>query len=311
MRLAAALPGMLLLALPGSAAGAPAPPAGPTLFQLAARAELVVHARVRAGALKHALVEVLAPLKGEPPAGLLRIAFRDANLDRPPGTAAMVFTDGREEILFLRPYPLPPKRRAKNPDLFELIHGARGRLTLPAEGGRGFVDAVREITGIVADDPAAQIRRLAALLSSANPFLAEASLLEIERLDAASEAHYSHLVALLGSPRSALRAGALRLMARVFAAAGERPEGARAGDPYDPADPAGAARSALAGVAERARNDSDVEVRVAAVAALGAWPIPNATNPDLRAIAASDRSQDVRFEAKRILFLRGISDSVK
>lgn len=293
---------------PGAAPGA-APGPAPTLFQLAARADLVIHARVRAGALKYAQVEVLETIKGVAPAAFLRVAFRDFNLDRPPGTSPIVFADGGEEVLFLRPYPMPPKRRAKNPDLFELLHGPHGRLSLPAEGGAGRIEAVRSLVALAGADPEAQTRGLAAHLDSPNPDLAEAALLEFERLGAATPGHYRTLARLSGSTRNSLRAGALRLLAKVFAA-GRGDEAPQEAGPI-PVDPLGDAALALAAVRERARNDPDPGVRVAAVTALGAWPVRSDTDADLAAIAASDPSQDVRFEAKRIVFLKENADYIK
>src|SRR5437762_13395435 len=74
------------------------------LFQLIARADLVVHVKIIEGSLKYAMVEVLEPIKGEPPSPRLRIAFRDLNWRRPAGVEAIIFPSGQEEILFLTPF---------------------------------------------------------------------------------------------------------------------------------------------------------------------------------------------------------------
>ncbi|HXH28187.1 MAG TPA: hypothetical protein VNL37_04025, partial [Candidatus Polarisedimenticolia bacterium] len=105
------------------------------LFQKIARAELVVHVRVQNGALRFAVVRVLESLKGEAPLETLRIAYRDFNFDRPPGTEPIVFPDGQEEVLFLVRDPTV-RRVEKNRDIYQLYKGRQGRLTVPAEGSR-------------------------------------------------------------------------------------------------------------------------------------------------------------------------------
>jgi len=57
----------------------------------------------------------------------------------------------------------------------------------------------------------------------------------------------------------------------------------------------------LESVLERARNDPDETVRVAAVAAVAIWPQRSDVEGDLRAIAAQDPAQMVRYEAERAL----------
>jgi hypothetical protein len=291
--------GAVLAVLAGTALGAThaaGDPAPLNLLQLTARAQLVVHVRVREGALKHAVVDVLETFKGHAPAARLRVAFRDLNLWRSPGTPPIVFPDRQEEILFLRPHQAAGRSREKNRDLFELVGGAQGRMTVPGEGAPAVLETVRALAAIAAARPAEQVRALGGLLSSPNHALAEAAIEEMERLRAAGPGHYRDLVRLLQSPRAALRRAVLRLLSQIF--------GLPAG-----ADPFGEARAALAAVIERARNDPDPAVRAAAVAAMGSWSDAGDTEPDLRAIATTDPAQAVRYEAERILFARGLRPS--
>lgn len=310
----AAAAGALAAFLGVTIAGPPgaAPPAAPVnLFQLTARADLIVHVRVSEGALKHALVDVLDTLKGTAPAARLRIAFRELNLDRPAGAPPVAFSDGEEEILFLAPYPSTGRHKAKNFDLFGLVHGAQGRRPLPAEGPRFAIEAVSELAGIAGLDPVMQIQRFSAALGSQNPFLVETALIELGRLRAATPALYREMVRLLSSPRATHRAASLRLLAQVFGSRAAESAAGETGAPYETSDPSDEGRLALSAVIERARNDPDAVTRVAAVAAMGAWPAAGETNQELRAIASVDPDQSVRYEAKKILFKRGITDSTK
>jgi hypothetical protein len=299
---------LLGLAAPDGAAGVPPPPeSAPNLLQLIARAELVARVRVVEGALKHAIVEVLEPVKGTPPSPRLRLAFRDWNFDRPPGTEPIVFTDGEESILLLKPASV--RRKGKDRDLFELLEGPRGRLSIPPEGAAPVIDAARDLAAVATADPSTQRRLLSERLRSVNPFLVLAALAELERLGGVAPDDLPALLALLGSPRSSVRAGALALLGRLFQSGGAVVEGGRGaptGDPYPDQ-----IRAALAAVVERARNDAEVPVRVAAVAAMGKWPARDDTVQDLRAIAGVDPDQSVRYEAERILFKMKYGDSIK
>lgn len=261
------------------------------LFQLTARADLVVHVRVREGALKFASVEVLEAMKGSPPAPRLRVAFRDFSRDRGLRIDPIVFPDGQEEILFLVPHAQAPRRK-KDSDLFELLNAPQGRITVPAEGAGPILDAVRRLAALAAADPSSQLDGLHRILGGENLYLIEASLDEIGRLRAAAPSLYPALLHLLQSPSAAIRARSLRLLGQAFAA-GDREGSAEAGDP---------ARAALAGVIERARNDRDESVRVEAVMAIAAWPGRREVESELRAIAAQDPAQAVRYEAEKALY---------
>ncbi|MGH9748922.1 MAG: hypothetical protein ACRD5D_09730, partial [Candidatus Polarisedimenticolia bacterium] len=283
------------------------PETAPNLLQLIARADLVARVRVVEGALKHAIVEVLEAVKGTPPAPRLRIAFRDWNFDRPAGIDPIVFADGEESILLLK--PASARRKGKDGDLFDLLEGPRGRLPIPPEGAAPVVDAARDLTAVAIADPSTQRRLLSERLRSVNPFLLLAVLAELDRLGGAAPDDLPALLALVRSPRSPVRAGALVLLGRLFrtgASGVEVRAGASSGDPFPDQ-----LRAALAAVIESARNDPEVPVRVAAVAAMGKWPTGSDTTQELRAIAGADPDQAVRYEAERILFKMKYGDSMK
>lgn len=262
------------------------------LFQMVARTDLVVHVRIRSGSLKYAMVDVRESLKGTSPFPVLRIAFRDFNLSRAAGEDAIVFPDGQEEILFLAPYGRTnwrKKDREKNKDLYTLFRGRQGRLTVPGEGRGIPLEAVRRLSEIGRLDPSSQAEALEGLLESPNPILLQTALTEIERLRNARASLFPRLIGLLGSPSPPIRIGSLRVMAQVFSSVG------MADDSLDAAQPA------LAGVLERARNDSDEAVRTQAVLSLAAWPNRRDVQGELKAIAGTDRAQAVRYEAERAL----------
>lgn len=261
------------------------------LFQMVARSDLVVHVRVRSGSLKYAIVEVQESLKGTSPFPVLRIAFRDFNFTRAAGADAIVFPDGQEEILFLSPYGRTgrKKSRDKNKDLFTLFRGSQGRLTVPGEGRGVPLEAVRRLVEIGRLDPSSQTEALEGLLESPNPILLDTALTEIERLRDPRAPLLSRLIGLLASPSPPIRIGSLRIMAQIFASG-------RIGD-----DSLDAAQMALAGVLERARNDSDEDVRTQAVQSLAAWPNRREVQGELKAIAGTDKAQAVRYAAERAL----------
>jgi len=231
--------------------------------------------------------------RGCPTSEHLRIAFRDFNFARDDGEDAIVFPSGQQEILFLVPYKIPRRKKdvEKYKDLFTLYKGRQGRYTLPAEGPGIILEAVRSLARVSEMDAATQIDALRGFLDSPNPFLVEVSLSEIERLRAADTTLLNRLTSFFRSPGPSLRNAALRVVVQVFGSMG-----ADGGDLPDEA------RSARALVLERARNDTDESVRAQAVTALAAWPKRSEVEGDLRAIAATDAAQAVRYEAQRALF---------
>jgi len=263
-----------------------------TLFQMIARADMVVHVRVKDGEERLALVDVVTPLKGDSPAPQLRIDFRDLNLS-PKGQGMVVFRDGEEYVLFLvkLQFRKPTEKKA---NILALFHGRRGRMLLPPEGSEVTLGAVRSLVPLVQSGPEAQIDGLRALLSSDNPLLLEAALEELTRLRVAVPEDLPVLLRMLGDRSPRIRSRALPLIAALFAAS-------RNTVPERTPDE----RAALALVLERARVDDDVEVRTESVRTLGTWPVREEVVGDLKTIARQDPSQTVRYEAERILFRMG------
>lgn len=260
-----------------------------TLFQMVARSEIIVHARVTDGAGRFAAVEVLTTLKGDVPGPLLRVDFRDLNL-QPHGQDLVVFRDGEEYVLFLA-RRAGRRPREKNANILGLVHGRRGRMLVAPEGGEQIVGALGSLVPLARTGPEEQLDGLRSLLSAHDPFLIEAVLEELGRLRSASHPDLPVLLRLLGDASPGIRSRVLPLIALLFASV-------RAEDHARIADD----REALGLVLERARNDPDAGVRAESVRTLGSWPTPADVVHDLRDIAQQDRSQTVRYEAERVLF---------
>lgn len=268
------------------------------LYQMVARSELVVRVRVREGALRYALVDVIEEFRGEAPTDRLRIVFRDFNTARQRKEGAIIFPDGQEEILFLVPYRYA-KNKEKHRDLFELFHGAQGRITVPAEGTDALLDALRHLASMVGMDPASQLGELKKQIGIPNNYLLETALDELLRMSAGTPYLYPSLIPLLTNPSPGIRVRSIRLIEGIFASSLFDPLG-------ESPDQAGFALSAII---ERARNDEVVEVRVWAVRTMAAWRDRQKVESELRAIAASDRSQEVRLEAERVLYRQRLAPS--
>jgi len=262
-----------------------------TVFQLLARADLVVHVRVKDGAQRYALVDVLETLRGESPAERLRIDFRDLNLQL-RGQDLIVFKTDEEYVLFLEK-PNWRKPKEKNRDLYALFHGRRGRILLPPEGLGVPLEAVREMAKLVGRPPEDQVESLRALMIRPNPILRQAVLEELTRMRACSIADLGPLSTLARDPLPAIRGQALATIGVVL---------------KDPGDELSQEprRIALELCRERARNDAAPSVRIEATRALASWDRRDDVIPDLRAIASVDPDQSVRYEAERVLFLWGV-----
>ena len=258
-----------------------------TLYQLLARADLVAHVRVKDGAGRYAIVEMVSELKGDAAAAELRIDFRALNLS-PHGQELIVFRSEEEYVLLLmrKHWPKPKESRG---NIMELLHGRRGKIRLPAEGWGAALETVQTLVPLTRLGPEEQSDRLRSHLLTDNLLLREAVLDELIRLQTAEVDDLPALVHLLSDPSPRIRARDLRLMKQVF----EAGHGTNVTDEE---------RNALGMVLERARNDANEEVRIQSVRALGAWCLPAELNADLSAIAKQDPSQSVRYEAERILF---------
>ena len=260
-----------------------------TLYQLLARAPIVIHGRIVNGDQRLAEVKVMENFRGTAPAETIRLDFRELNLQT-AGKGQVVFRDGEEYILFLeRPDFRKPSK--KKEDILGLYHGREGFRKLPEEGAGEVIEAVRQLASVMNLPPAEQAQALRQRAQQRNGVLQTTAMDELLRLQEGDRDDLDWLQRLVRDPDPAVRGRAAALMSRVFR---DLPRGSAEQE-----------RPSLESVRERAHGDPDPAVRVASVQALGSWPDRDQVVPDLQAIGLADDSQDVRYEARRLLFLWG------
>ena len=260
----------------------------PGLYEMTARADLVVSAQVDSGSLKLAQVRVVEVFRGRAtPRDRLQIAFREFNLDLGKEDR-IVFEAGATDVLFLVP-ELNGEGKRKGSDRYTLLRGRFGKFPLPREGEEIYLEALRGFVKLVSiKDHRELFRRLKDLVESPNPILVNAALKEVLKLDIMDRELVPAVMVYYRDPAPARRVAALRLMERLFARSRDREK-----DPDFH-------ESALPPITVLARNDPDETVRVAAVDALGAWG-GAAVAETLGEIARQDSAQAVRYKAQVIL----------
>ena len=263
-----------------------------SLYQLLARAPIVIHGRVVHGAGRLAEVKVMENFRGKAPAETIRLDFREVNYQT-AGKGAVVFLDGEEYIFFLE-HPDFRKPSKKKEDIFGLYHGREGFRKLPEEGAGETIEAMRQLASVMDLPPAEQAQALRQRAQQQNnSFLKTTSLDELLRLREGERDDLDWLQRIVKDPDPAVRSRAAAMMSRVFL---DLPPGSTEQE-----------RPSLESIRERAHGDPDSGVRAASVRALGSWPDRDQVVPDLQSIGTGDESQDVRYEARRLLFLWGRS----
>jgi hypothetical protein len=260
-----------------------------SLYQLLARAPIVIHGRIVHGAGRLAEVKVMENFRGKAPAETIRLDFRDLNLQT-GGKGQLVFLDGEDYILFLE-HPDFRKPSKKKEDILGLYHGREGFRKLPEEGAGETIEAVRQLASVMDLPPAEQAHALRQRAQQNNSVLKTTALDELLRLEEGDRDDLDWLQRAVRDPDPAVRSRAAALMSRVFT---DLPPGSTDQE-----------RPSLESVRERAHGDPDAGVRAASVRALGSWPDRDQVVPDLQSIGTGDESQVVRYEARRLLFLWG------
>ena len=260
-----------------------------SLYQLLARAPITIHGRIEHGAGRLAEVKVMENFRGTAPAETIRLDFRDLNLQT-AGKGQVVFLDGEEYIFFLE-RPIWRKPSKKKEDILGLFHGREGYRKLPPEGAGEEIEAVRQLAAVMGLAPAEQADALRQRAQQRNATLQTNAIDELLRLQEGTRDDLDWLQRVVRDADPDVRSRAAALMARVFEDV--------------PLDTAEQERGALESVRERAHGDPDAKVRAASTRALGAWPDRDQVVPDLQAIGSTDASQDVRYEARRLLYLWG------
>ena len=263
-----------------------------TLYEKMGRAPLVVWGEVTDSEHRFAVVKTLEVVKcaiPERPGESFRIAYRLDSFLRLPWQDKIDFTkEGERVLLFLRKFTKEDGEKPEG-DLYTLMWGAQGRVTLPPEGEQAWVAAVREFQEIQnLTDLEQQAARLDQAAASRNPIISDGAFEELLRQGLGTVEMVPALIGYFESPREPTRLNAMRLLGQILA-------------------DARAAKRALPQKAEltdlirgRAVNDASEAFRVECVKVLTALG-----GADVRAflqrLAKEDASQLVRYEAERSL----------
>ncbi|HET9480230.1 MAG TPA: HEAT repeat domain-containing protein [Candidatus Polarisedimenticolia bacterium] len=255
-----------------------------TLYQMTARATLVVRARALSGSTRRPSVQVLEIYKGSFPADRVTIVPHFEDHSSPtPWLRRETFVEGEESILFLQPYE-DTFGRDEGPATFAVLGASHGKVEVPSEGAVALEDALRRFVLILSmGQHDRQAEALRALLREKNPYLIEAGLDECRKFRLAEPADIGDLLELTSSPRPDFRAGALDLIAQLTG------EAAVTGAPQRRPD-------LFSRVAAAARTDAEARVRLAAVRVLASFGDRPALAL-LERLGREDPDQAVRYES--------------
>lgn len=262
-----------------------------TLFQRTGRAKVVVWGKVVNHDNQKAVIRTIELIKcslPDPPPETFRIAFRLESFTRERWEEKITFVDGEEVILFLK----RPERRNNDkipPDLYNLLGGARGRFTLPPEGGQAYVKAIQFFESVATEQ---DIDRQDALLISGikneNPYIVIASFEEMLRSGIGGLDLIPDLLEFFDNPRDDFRVLAMRHMQMILTDA-------------QVADRTIERKEDLADrIRGRAVLDTSADFRVEAVKVLGLLG-GDESRVLLERLAKEDPAQAVRYEAEKLL----------
>jgi len=229
-------------------------------------------------------------LRGDLAAGSrILLDLKAANRARKEGEPALDLERGWRVLLLLTP---SRTRRSDEGAVFDLVRDVRGARVLPLEGADAMIAAAERLAAIqdLADDRLVWGALGDLLFFDDNPILVDTALDLHLKFRRGRSALLARLEPLLASPRPEIRSKAALLVGAILE--GSREEGS--------APPGSDLVPQVVGLA---RRDPIVDVRVEATRALGRIPGTIATE-SLREIAEQDDSQDVRYEAKRLLLER-------
>ena len=259
-----------------------------TLWDKSFRAELVVRVTVLDPDDRLAIMRVDEVIKGTYRQELLKIVFRAENFAREMWEERVEFVQGAELILFLEHF----RKRGiiQKPDQFALLKGTQGKVDVPPEGSKAFLEAVRRFGEIQTMGSQLAIWKAAReLLEDENPYLVEAGFEQILKFRLADEELVPVLLGHLDAQAVPFRQQAARALGQVFEEYRYKDEVLDSEDHM---------RDLLL---HKAINDQSEVVRVESIRALEAkWD--EALLPSLRRIAEEDPSQAVRYQAERAIY---------
>jgi len=262
-----------------------------TLIERTGRAPVVVWGEVTDAERRYAIVKTLDLIKcsiPERPGPSFRIAYKLDSFLRQPWQDKITFETGERVLLFLRKFTRDDGDKPEG-DLYTLMWGAQGRVTVPPEGERAWVDAVRVFTEILANgDPEKMAAMLRESLVSRNPFIVDAAFEEMLKQGLGTLEMIPELITYFDAAREPTRLGAARLMRQMLT------DARTAGRPVP-------GRQELTDLLRgRAVNDASPDFRVEVVRLLGTLG-GEEVMLFLKRLAKEDPSQMVRYEAERVL----------
>lgn len=221
----------------------------------------------------------------------IRVRLRKANRDRDRelDDKPLKLEEGLSYVLLLQP---APTKKIDAPPTFDLVRGVDGTHEVPAEGREAFVAAVERFIRIQdSKDEGVVWRDLTDMLEDRNPVLIETALEQFLKFRRGEPLLLGTLRPLLDHPSEELRKLAVGLIAQILI------DDIGANDPIP--DQVELRNELIA----RARRDSAIAVRIAAIEALSEmdWSIVEEV---IEQIAEDDPDQTVRYTAETLMFDR-------
>lgn len=259
-----------------------------TLYEKIAWAQYVIVATVINDDEKYALVSVEENVKGNLSKDLLNVSFRRENLERELGEPKIEFTKGETVVLFLEPFVTASGKEKK--DVYSPVGRAEGKISVSAESVQLISEAMHRFVKIQALDDQRRIwEEQKALLKEKNRFMVEAGFEEVIKFKIASQEMIPALLAFVRGEDSLFRAFTCTIFGQLFEK--ERRQKTKIEGREE----------ILRELIQRARGDDAPSVRIEAIRAIemaGGYEYREI----LEAISKTDNSQDVRYEAERVLY---------
>ncbi len=259
-----------------------------TLYEKIARAEYVVVATVIDDDDRYALVSVEENIKGDLSKNVLNVSFRKENLERELGEQKIDFTKGETVVLFLEPSITASGKEKK--DVYSPVGRAEGKISVSAESVQLISEAMHRFAKIQALDEQRRIwEEQKTLLKEKNRFMVEAGFEEVIKFKTATSDMVPMLLEFVRGADPLFRIFSCTIFEQLFEKEKRQKKSIEGRE------------EVVKEMIQRARGDDTPSVRIGAIRTLemaGAREYREI----LEAISKTDDSQDVRYEAERVLY---------
>ncbi|MEW5807805.1 MAG: HEAT repeat domain-containing protein [Acidobacteriota bacterium] len=259
-----------------------------SLYEKVAVAELIVLSTIVVDDAKYVLATIDEILKGTYQEESIQVSFRKENFESKPGEDKITFRTGERAVLFLEPAKRSSGKVKKK--IFTLIGRAEGKLSVSEESITLLLDAIKRFVRIQALKNQLQIwDEHKKLLEEKNHFMVEAGLQEIVKFRTADPNIIPQILEFSRGNTPRFRLYSMLILRQLFegeANGKTRIEGRE---------------EIVRTLREKARRDEDPSVRIEAIRAIKTV----GTEDDidlLETISRTDKSQDVRYEAQKVLY---------